>query len=152
MFLPPPCCQLFSGALFFSIWGFFLKNAIFNRGLWWESLFRAFFLGKYAPFFCYVDLLAFSSFVSRYFRATANFNNFSGPIFGALMLCFPAFGENVRFHSGFSVRIWAPVLWCFVFQHLAHFSQTCDFQSGFVVGIVIPCVLSREIRSLFLLC
>ena len=118
-FCPPPCCQLFSGALFFSIWGFFCKMCVFNRGLWWESLFRAFFLGKYAPFFCYVDLLAFSSFVSRYFRATANFNNFSGPIFGALMLCFPAFGENVRFHSGFSFRIWAPVLWCFVFQHLA---------------------------------
>ena len=35
------------------------------------------------------------------------------------MFCFSAFGENVRFHSGFSFRIWAPVLWCFVFQHLA---------------------------------
>ena len=35
------------------------------------------------------------------------------------MLCFPTFGEDKRFHSGFSFRIWAPVLWCFVFQHLA---------------------------------
>ena len=32
---------------------------------------------------------------------------------------FLTFGENERFHSGFSFRIWAPVLWCFVFQHLA---------------------------------
>ena len=119
MFLPPPCCQLFSGALFFSIWGFFCKMCVFNRGLWCGIYSGRTVLEKYAPFFCYVDLLAFSSFVSRYFRATANFNNFSGPIFGALMLCFPAFGENVRFHSGFSFRIWAPVLWCFVFQHLA---------------------------------
>ena len=102
-----------------SIWHFSLKNAIFNRGLLWGPYSAAFFLGKYGPFFCYVNLLAFSSFVSRYFRATENFNNLSGPMFDALMFCFPAFGENVRFHSGFSFRIWAPVPWCFVFQHLA---------------------------------
>ena len=48
-----------------------------------------------------------------------NFNICLGAMFGALMLCFPTFGENERFHSGFSFRIWAPVLWCFVFQHLA---------------------------------
>ena len=118
-FLLPPRLHLLSGALFFSIWHFFLKNAIFNRGLLWYPYSAAFFLGEYGIFFCYVDLLAFSSFVSRYFRAYENSNNFSGPTFGALMLCFPAFGENVRFHSGFSFRIWAPVLWCFVFQHLA---------------------------------
>ena len=70
-------------------------------------------------FSCYVEWLVFSSFVSQYFWAMEIFNIFPGPIFGDLTLCFSAFGENERFHSGFSFRIWAPVLWCFVFQRLA---------------------------------
>ena len=73
---------------------FFGKNAIFNRGLLWYPYFFAFFLGKYALFFCYVEWLAFSGFVSRYFWATENVNNLFGIIFGAVLLCFPAFGAS----------------------------------------------------------
>ena len=84
-----------SPVLCFSAFGhFFRKHAIFTRGLLWDSYSAVFFLGKYALFFCYVDLFAFWRFVSRYFRASENFNDFLGGIFGALLFCFPAFGAR----------------------------------------------------------
>ena len=93
-FCPRPCFHLLSGALFLGIWRFLFKNAIFKRGLLLYVYSAAFFLGKYALFFCYVEWLAFSGFVSRYFWATENVNNLFGIIFGAVLLCFPAFGAS----------------------------------------------------------
>ena len=119
MFLPP---SLFSPALrcfVFQHLACFSQKCDFQSGLVVGLEFGDFLSREIRPFFFHVGLFAFSSCVSRHFRAIANVNIFSGSIFGALVLYFPAFGENVRFHSGFSFRIWAPVLWCYVFQHLA---------------------------------
>ena len=73
-------------------------------------------------------------------------------VFHYLELGWGSFIGKIRLKIVFAPSLFLPGLRCFVFQHLGLFLQNVRFQSGFVVGLVIPCVLSREIRHLFLLC
>ena len=86
--------------------GAFHKPCDFQSGFAVGIVFgRRSFSGKTTFMLCYVELMLFSRFVSRHLRASAKIKEIASCDFGALVLCFSAFGA---FPLLLVDRLWLP--------------------------------------------